>query len=179
MDEFDHLLSRHGILSNFHVAKKVKIKDINKIKESLMESCDGDEDEVNRKLEQLILLQTKSSINKEEIPGLIINGKQSKKRTKRSTKSANKIPDSDPFNKIPIKIKKTLTGMAFYFTDLIKEEKLTKEQILILIQLIISMNDIQQRDITRFQKKYKKDSNIGPDYLNNEEYDDDEDDDLE
>jgi len=191
MDEFDHLISRHGILANFHIAKRVTVKDIKKIKDSLMESCDGDEEEVNKQLEKLIVMHTKSSINKDEIPGLIINGEISKKTTRKKSRRKTKKTNSQyPFDKIPIRVKKKLGGMSFYFTDLIKEEKLTKEQILILFQLIIIECNIKETDIEKFQKKYKNSYDKNEDYLNPDDKDflnpdkfgfedeDDDDDDL-
>lgn len=162
MNEFGHILSKHGVLVAFNIAKKVKQSDINKIRKKLKETCNSEE-EINEQLEKLIVLQIKNSLHNQEIPGII-------------NKTNNKT-QNDPFAHLPDKLKQKIIQIVMYFTQVISSEKLNKELILMVAQLFLTQNKITQNDIIQFNKKYKLKSFVDEDYLDNDEDDENEDND--
>jgi hypothetical protein len=161
MNDFGHILSKHGVLVAFNIAKKVKQSDINKIRKKLKETC-ATEEELNEQLEKLIVLQIKNSLHNQEIPGII--SKQTGKKLE------------DPFAHIPAILKQKILRMVLHFSEIIDREKFNKELLLIVSQLLLAQNKITQNDIIEFNKKYKLKSFVDEDYLDNEEDDDDEND---
>lgn len=162
MHNFSHILSKNGVLVAFNIAKRVNQEDVKKIKDKIEETCD-DPVEINKKLEQMIVLHMKNTIGSDQIPGLIINGVKT---------------NLDPFEHIPLKLKQKLVNMAMVFNGAIAQEKLNKELILILLQLILLNNKITNDDIIDFNKKYKFMSDDDSDYLDEEDDDENDDDKL-
>jgi esterase/lipase len=160
MNKFTHLLAKHGILVAFNVAKKVNPADIETLKSKLEKTCDSPE-EMNKKLEQMIVLQMKNTINNEKIPGLIIN------------KNSN-----EPFDHIPEKLKQKLVTISMMFNNILSQEKFNTELILIIIQLVMMNNKINNQDIIDFNKKYKFRSDDDSNYLDEEDDDETDDDKL-
>tara|TARA_R110000868_G_scaffold9602_12_gene47335 strand:- start:8747 stop:9247 length:501 start_codon:yes stop_codon:yes gene_type:complete len=164
MNEIGHILSKHGVLVAFNIAKKVKQSEINKIRKKLKETCET-EDELNEQLEKLIVIQIKNSLHNKEIPGII------NKHTGKNIKSS-----ADPFTHLPAILKQKILRMVLHFSEIINREKFNKELLLIVSQLLLAQNKITQKDIIEFNKKYKLKSFVDEDYLDNEEDDDEEDD---
>jgi hypothetical protein len=163
MEIFQHLLAKHGVLTAFNIAKRVKQTDIRKLRNELKKTC-KDQTEMEEKLQQMVVLQMRNSIHFSDIPGLVVN----------------KPPaQPDKFKNIPIKIKQMLVGMALGFNKTIRKEKLNKELTLILIQILLMENNITDTDVKSFIKKYKLTSLTNQDYVNDDDdidEDDDEDD---
>jgi len=162
MNDLGHILSKHGVLAAFNIAKKVKQSDINKIRKKLKETC-ATEEELNEQLEKLIVLQIKNSLHNQEIPG-IISG---------SSKQTDKKPN-DPFAHIPAILKQKILRMVLHFSEMIDREKFNKELLLIVSQLLLANNKVTQNDIIEFNRKYKLKSFVDEDYLDNEEDDEDD-----
>lgn len=166
-NKFQHILSKHGILITFNLAKKVKPSDIKKIKNELKKTC-KDKDEINEKLQQMIILQMKNTITSKEIPGLINN------------KNKTKDDQKDPYHKIPFEEKQKIVNIATVVNSFIKKEKLDLDCILILIQILLMENKISQQDIKDFNEKYNLKNLSDKDYLDKDDgYIDDDDDEDE
>lgn len=167
-DKFQHILSKHGILISFNLAKKVKQSDVKRIRSELKKTCKNKE-EINEKLQQMIILQIKNTLNSSEIPGLI----QNKNQTKTSQK--------DPYHNIPYEQKQKIVNVATIANDLIKKGNLNLDCILIIIQILLMENKIGQKDIKDFNEKYNLKNLSDKNYIDNEDKDDgyidDEDDD--
>jgi hypothetical protein len=157
MEIFQHLLAKHGVLTAFNLAKRVKQSDLLKLRKELKKTCKN-QAEMEEKLKRMVVLQMRNSIHYSDIPGLVIN--------KPSTQP-------DKFKNIPIKIKKLIVSMATTINNTIRKEKLNKELTLILIQILLIENGITDKDVESFMEKYKLTS------LTNEDDDDDDDDDDE
>jgi len=155
MNDFGHILSKHGVLMAFNIAKKVKQSEIDLIKNKLKETFKNDE-ELNEQLEKIIVLQVKSALNNQEIPGLI-------------TKNASK----NPYDTLPLILKQKIVQISMYFSHIVTSEKLNKELILMITHLFLAKNKITQKDIIQFNKKYNIKSFVDQDYLDNDEDDED------
>jgi len=161
MEIFQHLLAKHGVLTAFNIAKRVKQSDIRKLRKELKKTC-KDQTEMEEKLRQMVVLQMRNSIHVSVIPGLVTNKPHAQ---------------PDKFKNIPIKTKQMLVGIAMVFNKIIRKEKLNKELTLILIQILLMENNITDTDVKSFIKKYKLTSLTNQDYVNDDEDEEDEDED--
>lgn len=156
MGEFNHILAKHGVLTTFSIAKKVKQSDITKFRKELKKTC-KDGDKINERLEQMILLHINNSIQSDEIPGLISDDV--------STQKGNKRPAHDPFKNIPLKLKQKIVGAALLTHELLRKENFNKDLILIFLQILLMKSKISNADIKSFNEKYKLDSLNDDNYL--------------
>jgi hypothetical protein len=159
MSNFSHLLSKHGVMSSFNIARKIKTKDINKIKNNIIEESDSEPDILN-KLNKLILLKQESrSVG--DIPGLIIDREKSDMMIY--------------FEGLPPHVKKTLVQISNYFAEKSVEKKLHTPEILVAIQLIFNQLGIETQDLRDFNKMF---NDRPPQDDIDEEDDEDEDDEF-
>lgn len=161
-NNFQHILSKHGVLISFNLAKKVRPSDVKKIKNELKKTC-KDKEEINEKLQQMIILQMKNTLNKSEIPGLILK------------KSVD--DQKDPYENISQEKKEKILNIADVTNNLIKKQKLDIDSILIIIQILLMENKINQEDIKNFNEKYNLKYLSDKNYIDKGNTDDDDDDD--
>ena len=138
MSNFSHLLSKHGVMSSFNIARKIKTNDINKIKNNIIDKSDSKPDILN-KLNKLILLKQESQFM-DDIPGLIID-----------------VEKSDMmiyFEGLPSHVKKTLVQISNQFAAKSIEKKLNTPEILVAIQLIFNQLSIESQDLRDFNKMF-------------------------
>jgi len=156
MSNFSHLLSKHGVMSSFNIARKIKTNDINKIKNNIIDKSDSKPDILN-KLNKLILLKQESQFM-DDIPGLIID-----------------VEKSDMmiyFDGLPSHVKKTLVQISNQFAAKSIEKKLNTPEILVAIQLIFNQLSIESQDLRDFNKMF---NNRPPqDDIDDEEDDEDD-----
>ena len=156
MSNFSHLLSKHGVMSSFNIARKIKTNDINKIKNNIIDKSDSKPDILN-KLNKLILLKQESQFM-DDIPGLIID-----------------VEKSDMmiyFEGLPSHLKKTLVQISNQFAAKSIEKKLNTPEILVAIQLIFNQLSIESQDLRDFNKMF---NNRPPqDDIDDEEDDEDD-----
>ena len=156
MSNFSHLLSKHGVMSSFNIARKIKTNDINKIKNNIIDKSDSKPDILN-KLNKLILLKQESQFM-DDIPGLIID-----------------VEKSDMmiyFEGLPSHVKKTLVQISNQFAAKSIEKKLNTPEILVAIQLIFNQLSIESQDLRDFNKMF---NNRPPqDDIDDEEDDEDD-----
>jgi hypothetical protein len=157
MSNFSHLLSKHGVMSSFNIARKIKTSDINKIKNNIIDKSDSKPDILNK----LILLKQESRFM-DDIPGLIID-----------------VEKSDMmiyFDGLPPHVKKTLVQISNQFAAKSIEKKLNTPEILVSIQLIFNQLGIESQDLRDFNRMF---NNLPPqDDIDDEEDDDGEDDEF-
>lgn len=163
MGDFNHILAKHGVLTTFSIAKKVKQSDITKLRKELKKTC-KDGDTMTEQLEQMILLHVNNTIQSDEIPGLIFDGASTQKNSKR--------PPHDPFKNIPFKLRQKIVGLALVAHELLRKENFNKELILIFLQILLMETKITNADIKSFNEKYKLDSFNNDSYLEEDGGDD-------
>lgn len=160
-NHLEHLLSKHGVLISFSIAKKIddnKIKELtDKIKGSAKNKID-----FNNKLRLEIEEETTRSILNGNIPGLIVGGIIPK--------------DADKSKQLIYSVNKTklaeLHTIASTFNKSVLNSKLTKNDICFIIYTILNFLEITDVDFKRFHDILMNggDPNVGND---NEDEDDD------
>ena len=147
---YQHLLSKHGVLVSFNIAKKVKKSQVDAIKRSLKKKNLSDS-EFEEQLKEKVVEKTKYYLNENDIPGLEYN--------------------DDDFIKIDPKIQKKVADLADKIALYCKTNGLNKEHIIILVQAIFHLLKISNQDVADFKEKYNLDSDDDDDYLDNSEDD--------
>lgn len=156
MSNFSHLLSKHGILASFNIARKIKTQDIENLKSQLsdQDKKNSTPDEFFNKLKTMIRLQEPDRTI-DDIPGLIVN--------------RNKSDMMVFYESLPNNIKFSMMEMSNRFSVQAVSKKLDTDQILIAIQLIFNQLGISTEDLREFNKKFKP-----PEDIDEEDQDDDD-----
>lgn len=154
MNTCDHILSRHGIMANFSIAKKVTKQRLNKLIKELNET-NVESKIFQDRLKDDILKETQIAYYNNSIPGLITN-----KTQKVAAKNNSSI--------ISVQTQKKIAMLTTVILATIAEKNLSKEELcLFMIQLIngLGLKDI---DFKRFHQNYTDEDD--------EDFDDDDDD---
>jgi hypothetical protein len=157
MDNYQHLLSKHGILVTFNIAKKIKPSEIKSIRKKL-ESKFQESDKLEKEINKEIKAKTQKFLQENDIPGLIQKG-------------------GETFDKIYInkKIQTKILKLANKVVDYCKQYNFTKEHVIFFMQAVLHLLKISNEDMQKFKEKYNINQDPSDDYLDEEEDDDDED----
>jgi hypothetical protein len=156
MDDIQHLLSKHGVLIEFNIAREMKKTDIDKLRSELKKKCKDDAD-LNEQLEKLIILNTKKALLEKTIPGLIVSPKK-----KKATQSL----------RIPKATLKKISTISTHLGKILEKHDFTSKEVLMLVQFIFNSMGIKNQDVLNFNKEFHM-------YLDNEDWDFDTDEDDE
>lgn len=162
MSNFSHLLSKHGVLANFNIARKVRSEDIKSIQKQLSSKGESNPETFLNKLKTMISLQENQK-PLDDIPGLIINRQKSEMMMF--------------FEKLPNDVKFSITEMSNKFSIYAASKKLDTPEILIAIQLIFNQLGISTDDLKEFNKKFKPPEDLDDDDGDDDDEDEDEDED--
>ena len=152
INDFQHLLTKYGILTSFNIAKRIKKSQINTIRKRL-EKKGLDPEDMEKEVDKQIINNTKKFLEEHEIPGL------------------------EPSNseiKIDPKKQKKLIKLSNDVTLYCESNHFTKEDVIILVQAIFHILKITNTDVQKFKEKYNLDSDSDDDYLDEGEGDSDE-----
>jgi len=159
MNNYQHLLSKHGILVSFNIAKKIKQSQISAIRKRL-EKKNIDSKKIEKEIDKEIKSRTQKYLNQTNIPGLVT-----------SDSHGGKIV-IDP------KIQRKILILANKVVGVCKLNKFSKEHVIFFIQAVFHLLKITNDDVTRFKEKYNISNDPSDDYLD-EEDDDGEDSEFE
>lgn len=156
MDNYQHLLSKHGILVTFNIAKKIKPSEIKSIRKKL-ESKFPESNNLEKEINKEIKAKTKTFLQENDIPGLIQKG-------------------GETFDKIYInkKIQTKILKLANKVVDYCKQYNFTKEHVIFFMQAVLHLLKISNEDMQKFKEKYNINQD-SDDYLDEEDDDEDED----
>lgn len=156
MDNYHHLLSKHGILVSFNIAKKIKPSQIKTIRKKL-ESKYKDPFELENEIDKEIKAKTKKFLEENEIPGLINENNYTQKEIL-----------------IDKKIQAKILALANKVTEYCNQNKFTKEHVIFFVQAVLHLLKISNEDMQRFKEKYNINQDPDDDYLDEDEEDDDQ-----
>ena len=151
MDDYQHLLSKHGILVNFNIAKKIKPAQIKAIRKKLEDKY-SDPKILEREIDKEIKSKTKKFLEENEIPGLI-------------DKRGNNFEKIHIDKKIQLKILSLANKAVKYCRD----NNFTKEHVIFFIQATLHLLKITNEDMQRFKEKYNINQDPPDDYLDEED----------
>ena len=159
MNTCDHILSIHGIMSNFSIAKKVTKQRLNKLTKELNET-NLESQKFQERLKHDILKETQIAYYNNSIPGLITNKKQ-----KIDTKHKSAVVSAQTQKKVAMLITVVLAKIA--------EKDLSKKELcLFMIQLINGLG-LRDVDFKRFHQNYMDQEDDDFDDFDEDEDDDD------
>lgn len=147
-NDYQHLLTKHGILSAFNISKKIKKSYLDKLKEKYA-NRGLSPTEMDQKIQHDIIKHTQKFIQTHEIPGL--------------------YPD-DVYKtfSVPPKIRKLLMHLTEECLETCENNKITKEHMILFMQLFLHSANITNEDVLKFREKYGLD---GSDDISSEEDD--------
>ena len=151
MDDYQHLLSKHGVLVNFNIAKKIKPAQIKAIRKKLEDKY-SDAKTLEREIDKEIKSKTKKFLEENEIPGLIDK-------------------HGHDFEKIRIdkKIQIKILNLANKAVKYCRDNNFTKEHVIFFIQATLHLLKITNEDMQRFKEKYNINQDPPDDYLDEED----------
>ena len=129
MVSLNHLMSKHGVLVAFNIARRVSAADMAKF-EKLKKQAKNDE-EYFTKVRKLMMMSVKKSFDNKSIPGVI---------EPRNVMDSNKNKELEAF------------AQSIYLA--IKNKKIKKLEIVFIIQLLLTNLNITNQDFEEFYKKY-------------------------
>lgn len=150
-NDFEHLLSKHGVLKVFNVAKKIKPSYIKSL-ETKLKKLGKTEEEINDEINRRVVINTQKFIKHNEVPGL--------HPTDKSHNLDTGITDET---------RKKILYLANKSTEYCKKHKFSKEFVIFFIQIVLYYMKITNEDMIEFKKKYNIDNNEDGNYLDNEE----------
>lgn len=159
----EHLLSKHGILTSFSIAKRFDDESIKKISERI-QSLSKNKVDFDKKLRNEIKNETTNSIIKGNIPGLIINGKNIEETRKKTNNSPKKLIYNIDKKKLA-----ELYTLASAFNKEALNNKLSKNDICFVIYTILNFLEITDEDFKKFHQDLIKNQNIDEDINDNDD----------
>jgi len=151
----DHLLSKHGVLTSFSVARKVNEDSIKELTDYI-KSISKNKVDFNNKLRHEISQKTQEAIVSGKIPGLIINTNNKPDIIHHAPEELTE-KEGKP-KKMKYNIDKLKLSMIYelvsYFNKIVLSNKFSKDDICFTIYTILNFLEIHADDFKRFQDKY-------------------------
>lgn len=146
-----HILSEHGIMSSFSIAKKISQDQIKKLAQQLKMSEDSKE--FHEHLKKQILRDTQLALHNNKIPGIISNQKVKNPEVKKTA-----APQQDePVKKFSLDEKKKakLALFATLIVQKILEQKSTTEEKCFLIVQIVNGLGLKDSDFKKYHTRHE------------------------
>lgn len=131
----NHILSKEGILTTFHIAKRVSKKDILRLKDKLTSDKTSDQ-KLRKLLTKKMMEETKTAFINQTIPGLIVAGQS--------------IPDEEKRKMME------LTYFASVVAKKIGEKQLSKFHACYVINAMVNILGLTESDFDEFHRKFSK-----------------------
>lgn len=131
----NHILSKEGILTSFSIAKKVTVKDIKKLRDTLKNSK-MDAKKLQDALRKAVIKGAKETVDAQKIPGLLLDGIFAENEEKKRIME--------------------LTYFASIIAKKLAEKKVGKYHSCYIINAIVNMLGLTEEDFDDFHKKFSK-----------------------
>lgn len=135
MQSVNHILSKEGILTTFHIAKRVSKKDILYLQDQLASDKTSDQ-KLRKLLAKKMAEETKKAFVNQTIPGLIVPGQN--------------IPDEEKRKMME------LTYFASVVAKKISEKQLSKFHACYVINAMVNILGLTESDFDEFHRKFSK-----------------------
>lgn len=154
MNNLNHLIAKHGIMSSFSIARKIPKNEFKVLSDKVKKNCKNKK-QFDLLLKKEIIKKTKESINLNKIPGLVVP-QQEKSIVKKPKKF---FLDDD---------KRTALISIFgaSIVEKVIEKKLNKDEMCFLILTIVNLLKLSDHDFKMFHQKNEE---IDDDFEDGEE----------
>lgn len=164
-----HILSEHGILAAFSIAKKISHSEITKLSKELKLSEDSKE--FQEHLKKQILRDTQLALYNNKVPGIISNEKVKKTVSRPPVKpEPSKVQKSSQMDE---KKKAKFALFATLIVQKILEQRSTTEEKCFLLLQIVNGLGLKQSDFKKFQNQNPPDEDDIDD-IDDDDYDEGE-----
>ena len=135
LETTNHILSEEGILTTFAIAKRVSAKDVKKFQQKIKLNKISAE-KFQELLYKSVLEETQKALLSQKVPGLILPG--------------HNIPEKER------KRMMELTYFASIITKKMNEKNIDKFYSCYIINAIVNMMELTERDFDEFHRKFSK-----------------------
>ena len=135
MNITSHILSKEGILTSFSIAKKVTVRDIKKLRNTLKNSK-MDDKKLQYALRKAIIKGAEKTIDVHKIPGILLDGILAENEEKKRIME--------------------LTYFASIIAKKLAEKKIGKYHSCYIINAIVNMLGLTEEDFDDFHTKFSK-----------------------
>lgn len=146
MSNYQHLLSKHGILVSFNIARRIKPSQINAIRKKL-EKNNVDPKKIEKQISKEVKSRTEKYLNENDIPGMVTEDYRGEKIV------------------INPKIQRKILSLANKVVDFARNNNFSKEHVIFFIQAVFHMLKITNEDMEKFKQKYNINQDSDEDYL--------------
>ena len=146
MSNYQHLLSKHGILVSFNIARRIKPSQINAIRKRL-EKSKIDPKKIEKEISKEVKVRTEKYLNENDIPGMIAEDYRGEKIV------------------INPKIQRKILSLANKVVDFARTNNFSKEHVIFFIQAVFHLLKITNEDMEKFKQKYNINQDPDDDYL--------------
>lgn len=142
MNNLDHLIAKHGIMSSFSIARKIPKNEFKLLTQKIKNSCKTKK-QFDLLLKKEIIKKTNESINLGKIPGLVVPPQE------------KKVIDKKPKQFFLDDDKRTALLSIFGATIVEKviNKKLNKDEMCFLILTIVNLLKLSDHDFKMFHQK--------------------------
>jgi hypothetical protein len=146
-----HILSEHGIMSSFSIAKKISQDQVKKLAQQL--NVSEDSKEFQEHLKKQILRDTQIALHNNKIPGIIYN--QTVKNTESKQPVSSQQNGSVKKVSLDEKKKAKLALFATLIVQKILEQKSTTEEKCFLIVQIVNGLGLKDSDFKKYHMRHE------------------------
>jgi hypothetical protein len=146
MSNYQHLLSKHGILVSFNIARRIKPSQINAIRKRL-EKNSADPKKIEKQISKEVKKRTEKYLDENDIPGMVTQDYRGEKIV------------------INPKIQRKILSLANKVVDFARTNNFSKEHIIFFIQAVFHLLKITNEDMEKFKQKYNINQDSDDDYL--------------
>lgn len=132
MQTTHHILAKEGILTTFSIAKKITAKDVKKLRDKI-KTAKVNAEQLNEMLKESIIKNTQKDIEKQKIPGLVLEGVEDAEEKKRIME---------------------LTYFASMISKKLSEKNIDKYHSCYIINAIVNMLGLTEENFDEFHKKF-------------------------
>jgi hypothetical protein len=158
MNNLDHLIAKHGVMSSFSIARKISKNEFKSLTQKIKKNCKTKK-EFDLLLKKEIIKKTNQSINLGKIPGLVVPYQEKKNVSK---KPAKFFLDDDKRTAL-------LSIFGASIVEKVIEKKLNKDEMCFLILTIVNLLKLSDHDFKMFHQKNE-------DSMDDEDFEDEDDD---
>lgn len=161
MNDLDHLIAKHGVMSSFSIARKISKNEFKLMHQKIKKNCKTKK-EFDLLLKKEILKKTNESINLGKIPGLVVPYQEKKNVDKK-------------LSKLFLSDTKRTALLSIFGASIVEKvihKKLKKDEMCFLVLTIVNLLKLSDYDFKSFHQKNEE--SIDDEDFDDEDFDDED-----